>query len=228
MAEKAIFDGNNSDDKAHAKGTSAWGGLTRTHMKMALLRSRWLKQMELSTSLVEENEVEVPTSDQQNRGSMRWSRIRQAVVSTANAVAKSRRDDEDDDDDYRQAERVDGGDSGESKFATIEEEDASLIKYWRSLEVHSVVPPPASSSSFLSSSRALGSLPATSVPDFEHEFCVSAEQVSVSVSKVPTFVLQQEQSRVESRLFEQRERALSAIQSRESDLVWREHLARVL
>jgi len=229
MAEKVIFDGNtNNSDEVQAKVTSAWGGLTRTHMKMALLRSRWLKQMELSTSLVEENEVEVPTSDQQSsRGSLRWSRIRQAVVSTANAVAKSRRDD-DDDDDYRQAERVDGGDSGESKFATIEEEDASLIKYWRSLEVHSVVPPPASSSSssFSSSSRALGSLPATSVPDFEHEFCVSAEQVSVSVSKVPTFVLQQEQSRVESRLFEQRERALSAIQSRESDLVWREHLAR--
>ena len=189
-------------------GAGAWGQLTRTHLKMSLLKARFSKQVELEQAATVEDAAAAAAADgttasetSPSRGKQRWSRIRQVVTGSNSGAGE-------------------GEGEEESKFASVEEEDASLGNFWKSIQ-----PPPPPLDLALSAAAVAAAAVVTEF-DFDRDFAVAAEQVSVSISKVPDQVLQHEKSRLEARLFEQRELALDAIRTRESDLVWREVLAR--
>jgi hypothetical protein len=140
-----------------------------------------------------------------SRSQQRWSQLRRAIVHNKDAATS--------------AAALATEESKEELSA--EEEDERLTKFWAGLQL-----PAEQYIRTVHKVEEHDGEEEEEFPEYASAFALAAEDVAVSVSKVPERALLHEKERLEARLFEQRELAVSAIAARESDLVWREHLAR--
>lgn len=99
------------------------------------------------------------------------------------------------------------------------EEDANINAYWKSFSI----PQPAVSLLDIE----IGEFQPTPVPLYENVFVSESTPLSLGITRVPEAVVRQQRDLMERQLLDERRELVEKVKSKEMDLLWREHLARL-
>lgn len=102
-----------------------------------------------------------------------------------------------------------------------EEEEARLQKFWSKLS-EGIPPPPIQYSLPIEDIYA-----PPEPPPYEEEFKEETETVGINIHRVPESVVQTQRKKMETVMLQERRKVIDSVKSKEIDILWREHLARL-
>lgn len=116
----------------------------------------------------------------------------------------------------------------ESDMEIIDDTSVINLEFWNSLSVPKP-PSPSMSPSLILEDALISTAASTNVGSgtaYDEEFLKESANLSLSVSKVPKEVLIEQQKRIDEESISTRQKNIEIMKRRDTDILWREHLAR--